>query len=63
MSLLRRVENDFSGNLILFDDSVRFRCVVQGYDSMDDGANFSSTRRVERFFDIDKIGSGGAEDA
>ena len=30
---------------------------------MDDRANFSATRRVERFFDIGESGSSGAEDA
>ena len=61
--LPRRVEDDFSGNLILFDDLVGFRGVAERHDSMDDGVNFSSTRRVERFFDIGESGSSGAEDA
>ena len=42
---------------------MRLHCVTQGQDSIDDGADFSLTSGVERFFDVRQVGPGGADDA
>ena len=63
MLLLCRVEDDFSGDPILFDDPVSLRSVAQGHDPIDDGADFSLMGGVERFFDVRRVGPGGADDA
>jgi hypothetical protein len=63
ISILHRVEDYFSAYLISFDDAVRFSGVAQRHGSIDDCADFSLARGVERLLDIGNACSGSADDA
>ena len=62
-SIFCRIQNNFPGSLISFEDPMRFGGFTQRQGSVDDRANLSRTRGLKGFIDIGKMSSGGADDA
>src|SRR5687767_6620745 len=60
---LTRIENDFSSDLVFFNNTMRLSRFAQRHNPIDDGADPSLPGRVKRLVNVRRIGAGGADDA